>query len=117
MSLVRADAAINQRALHTGVEAASSGALLALELGRAEAIGALCRIMCSLRSHELLLKQYTARFFLCLHIALKSAEVPPRHPTAFHACTQGNAHNLKIRIWYKGVEKGNINNVKNKIKY
>lgn len=47
----------------------------ATELGRAEAIGSLARILCSARTHESVLRRYLARFYICLHYALKSVEV------------------------------------------
>lgn len=45
------------------------------ELGRAEAIGSLARIFCAVRTHESVLQRYLARFYICVHYALKSVEV------------------------------------------
>ena len=53
---------------HTPFEAAT-------ELGRAEAIGSLVRIFCAVRTHEAVLRRYLARFYICLHYALKSVDV------------------------------------------
>ena len=45
------------------------------EFGRAEAIGSLVRIFCAVRTHESVLRHYLARFYICLHYALKSVDV------------------------------------------
>ena len=45
------------------------------ENGRAEALGALCRIFSSKRTDEEILPQYLARFFVVLHNGLKIKEV------------------------------------------
>lgn len=45
------------------------------ENGRAEALGALCRIFSSKRAEEDILPQYLARFFVALQFGLKTKEV------------------------------------------
>lgn len=45
------------------------------ENGRAEALGALCRIVCSKNTDEDILPQYLARFYVVLHNGLKIKDV------------------------------------------
>jgi hypothetical protein len=45
------------------------------ENGRAEALGALCRIFCSKNTDEDILPQYLARFYLVLNNGLKIKDV------------------------------------------
>ncbi|KAK7085953.1 hypothetical protein SK128_026618, partial [Halocaridina rubra] len=49
--------------------------------GRAEALGALCRIFCSKKTGEEILPVYLARFYLAIHQGLRQAETPstPAH--------------------------------------
>lgn len=55
----------------------SSGgtAIEGYENGRAEALGALCRIFCSKSTDEEILPQYLARFYLVINNGLKIKEV------------------------------------------
>ncbi len=48
----------------------------AYDNGRAEALGALCRIFCAKKTDEDILPQYLARFYVVLHQALRIREVP-----------------------------------------
>ena len=47
----------------------------AYDNGRAEALGALCRIFCAKKTDEDILPQYLARFYVVLNQALKMREV------------------------------------------
>lgn len=53
----------------------STSSVTGYDNGRAQAIGTLCRMICSKKSDEELLPVYLARFFLALHCSLRLREV------------------------------------------
>ncbi|XP_069947395.1 ral GTPase-activating protein subunit beta isoform X3 [Cherax quadricarinatus] len=63
--------------------------------GRAEALGALCRIFCSKKTGEEILPVYLARFYIALHQGLRQSD--PSVPAPHHDASQGSSSRHSIR--------------------